>query len=326
MKNIKKAEAKAQEVKAEVKEEVKVEVKEEVKALIPAEVKEAIAHSRFASLKSLELAAKGLELDSIAEDVAGKAIVQARIFAEIADGELYKKDGYKNMDECAEALFGQGKSSASQKATAYRRFFADDASEVCKAVAAQVPAVSVLYELSKMTDEELKKHLDAGDFNGGISQKAARAMAKAEKENRAGGKEKVEKTFDFTGFSVSFPFDVTDAEGSTKHVDGIILPHKSDDAVRMQDDDILDMCGMSAEGKVLKAKFDDITYYIALEPAATKVYVLTAVEHKTEKAKKPDVSAEKVNIINRMKSKGFTAEDIAVLIDLPVETVESFMK
>ena len=322
MKNIKKAESKAQEVKAEVKEEVK----EEVKALIPAEVKEAIAHSRFASLKSLELAAKGLELDSIAEDVAGKAIVQARIFAEIADGELYKKDGYKNMDECAEALFGQGKSSASQKATAYRRFFADDASEVCKAVAAQVPAVSVLYELSKMTDDELRKHLDAGDFNGGISQKAARAMAKAEKEGRAGGKEKVEKTFDFSGFSVSFPFDVTDAEGSTKHVDGIILPCKSDDAVRMQDDDILDLCGMSAEGKVLKAKFDEVTYYIALEPAATKVYVLTAVEHKTEKAKRPDVSAEKVNIINRMKAKGFTADDIAVLIDLPVETVESFMK
>ena len=77
----------------------------ETKALIPAEVKEAIAHSRFASLKSLELAAKGLELDSIAEDVAGKAIVQARIFAEIADGKLYEKDGYKNMDECAEALF-----------------------------------------------------------------------------------------------------------------------------------------------------------------------------------------------------------------------------
>ena len=321
MKNTKKAE-----VKAEVKEEVKAEVKEEVKALIPAEVKEAIAHSRFASLKSLELAAKGLELDSIAEDVAGKAIVQARIFAEIADGKLYEKDGYKNMDECAEALFGQGKSSASQKATAYRRFFAEDASEVCKAVAAQVPAVSVLYELSKMTDEELKKHLDAGDFNGGISQKAARAMAKAEKEGRAGGKEKVEKTFDFSGFSVSFPFDVTDAEGSTKHVDGIILPHKSDDAIRMQDDDILDMCGMSTDGKVIKAKFDDVTYYIALEPAATKVYVLTAAEHKAEKAKEPGISAEKLNIINRMKAKGFAAEDIAVLIDVPVETVESFMK
>ena len=319
MKNTKKAEVKAEEVKAEVKAE-------EVKALIPAEVKEAIAHSRFASLKSLELAAKGLELDSIAEDVAGKAIVQARIFAEIADGELYKKDGFKNMDECAEALFGQGKSSASQKATAYRRFFADDASEVCKAVAAQVPAVSVLYELSKMTDTELKKHLDAGDFNGGISQKAARAMAKAEKEGRSGGKEKVEKTFDFSGFSVSFPFDVTDKEGKTKHIDGIILPHKSDEAVRLHDDDVLDMCGMSAEGKVLKAKFDDVTYYIALEPAATKVYVLTATEHKAEKPQKPGISAEKVNIIHRMSAKGFASNDIAELVELPVETVESFMK
>ena len=177
-----------------------------------------------------------------------------------------------------------------------------------------------------MTDEELKKHLDAGDFNGGISQKAARAMAKAEKEGRADGKEKVEKTFDFSGFSVSFPFDMTDSEGNTKRVDGIILPHKSDDAVRMKDEDILDSCGMSTEGKVLKAKFDDVTYYIALEPTATKVYVLTAVEHIVEKAKRPDVSAEKVNIINRMKSKGFTADDIAVLIDLPADVVESFMK
>ena len=308
------------------KAEVKAEVKEEVKALIPAEVKEAIAHSRFASLKSLELAAKGLELDSIAEDVAGKAIVQARIFAEIADGELYKKDGYKNMDECAEALFGQGKSSASQKATAYRRFFADDASEVCKAVAEQVPAVSVLYELSKMTDEELKKHLDAGDFKGGISQKAARAMAKAEKEGRAGGKDKVVKTFDFSGFSVSFPFELTDSEGNTKKIDGLITPAKSDDAIPMTDEDLLDMCGMTSAGKVVKVKFDEVTYHIALEPSASKLFIMTAAEHKAEKAKKPDVAAEKVNIINRMKAKGFAADDIAELVDLPLETVESFMK
>lgn len=311
------------------KAETKVETKAEEKALavsISEETKLAIQHSRFASLKSLELAAKGLELDSIAEDVAGKAIVQARIFAEIADGELYKQDGYKNMDECAEALFGQGKSSASQKATAYRRFFAPDASEVCKEVAAKVPAVSVLYELSKMTDEELKKHLDAGDFNGGISQKAARAMAKAEKEARADGKQKVVKMYDYSGFSVAFPFDVTDAEGNTKRVDGIILPHKSDDALPLADDDILDLCGLSSEGKVVKAKFEDVTYYIALEPTAAKLFILTAAEHKVEKAKKPDVAAEKVNIINRMKAKGFAADDIAELVDLPVETVESFMK
>lgn len=310
------------------KAEAAVETKAEEKALavsISEETKLAIQHSRFSSLKSLELAAKGLELDSIAEDVAGKAIVQARIFAEIADGELYRQDGYKNMDECAEALFGQGKSSASQKATAYRCFFADDASDICKEVAAKVPAVSVLYELSRMTDEELKKHLDAGDFNGGISQKAARAMAKAEKEARTGGKQKVVKMFDYSGFSVAFPFDVTDAEGNTKRVDGIILPYKSEEALPLADDDILDFCGLSSEGRVLKAKFDDVTYYIALEPTAAKLFILTAAEHKVEKAKKPDIAAEKVNIIHRMKDKGFVADDIAELVDLPVDVVEGFM-
>ena len=315
--------------KAETKAETKVETKAEEKALAVAvseETKLAIKNSRFASLKSLELAAKGLELDSIAEDVAGKAIVQARIFAEIADGELYKQDGYKNMDECAEALFGQGKSSASQKATAYRRFFSADASDVCKEVASKVPAVSVLYELSKMTDEELKKHLDAGDFNGGISQKAARAMAKAEKESRGGGKQQVVKLFDMSGFAVSFPFDVTDGEGKTKHIDGLITPAKSEEALPLADDDILDMCGMSADGKVAKLKFDDVTYYVALEASATKLFILTAAEHKAEKAPKPGISAEKVNIIHRMSAKGFAADDIAELVELPVETVESFMK
>ena len=316
MKNTKKAEA-------------KVKTKAEGKALavsISEETKLAIKSSRFASLKSLELAAKGLELDNIAEDVAGKAIVQARIFAEIADGELYKQDGYKNMDECAEALFGQGKSSASQKATAYRRFFADDASDICKEVAAKVPAVSVLYELSKMTDEELKKHLDAGDFNGGISQKAARAMAKAEKESRSDGKPKIVKMYDYSGFAVSFPFDMTDAEGHTKRVDGIILPHKSEESLPLADDEILDLCGLSADGKVLKAKFDDVTYYIALDASAAKLFILTAAEHKAEKEKQSEIPAVKVNLIRKMAALSFTPEDIAETVELPVETVESFMK
>lgn len=313
--------------KTEIKAEAKAEVKAESKALISAEVKEAIAHSRFASLHSIELAAKGLELDNIAVDVAEKAVVQARIFAEIADGKLYEADGYKNMDECAEALFGQGKSSASQKATAYKRFFAEDASEVCKAVAAKVPALSVLYELSKMTDEELKKELDIGTFDNGISQKAARALAKGYKESRnSDGKDKVVKTFDFSGFAVSFPFELTDSEGNTKQIDGLITPAKSDEAIPMNDEDLLDMCGMTSAGKVVKVKFEEVTYHIALEPSASKLFIMTATEHKAPKAKKPDIAAEKVNIIHRMTAKGFAADDIAELVDLPVETVESFMK
>lgn len=312
MKNTKKAEVKAEEKKA-----IAVPVSEETKL--------AIKNSRFASLKSVELAAKGLELDSIAEDVAGKAIVQARIFAEIADGELYKQDGFKNMDECAESLFGQGKSSASQKATAYRRFFSPDASDVCKEIASKVPAISVLYELSKMTDDELKKHLDAGDFNGGISQKAARAMAAAEKESRGEGKQKVVKLFDMSGFAVSFPFDMTDGEGHTKRVDGLITPTKSDEAIPLADDDILDMCGFSAAGKVAKLKFDDVTYYVAIEASATRLFILTATEHKAEKAKKDDVPAVKVNLIRKMAAKGFSSDSIAELVELPVDVVEGFM-
>lgn len=308
----------------------KVEAQVETKAItttISEETKLAIAQSRFASLKSLELAAKGLELDSIAADVAERAVVQARIFAEIADGKMYEADGFKNMDECAEALFGQGKSSASQKATTYKRFFAEDASDVCKAVAAKVPALSVLYELSKMTDTELQTELDKGTFDNGITQKEARALAKSYKESRdAEGKEKVVKTFDFSGYAVSFPFDLTDADGNTKQIDGIILPTKSDDAIPMTDDDILDMCGMSSSGKVVKVKFDEVCYYIALEPSASKLFILTAAEHKVPKAKKPAIPAEKVNIIHRMAAKGFASDDIAELVDLPVETVESFMK
>ena len=284
----------------------------------------AISESRFASLKCKELAKAGLELDAIGNDVAAKAVEQCRVYFDVTSRKLYEEDGFKNVGEFAEKFFGESKSSASQKAAVYARFFSDEASDTCKRVLELVgnkPAV--LYELSKMTDDELKAELDKGTFDNGCTLDAARKIAKAAKEARDDGKPVVVKMFDFVGKVCTMPVEITTGDGKTEKRDGIVYDMPAFDAP-MVDADILDGFGFTANDKLFKARFDDVTYYVGVNHVGN-VVIATATERKPEKPEKLDVPAVKVNVIRRMNDKGIDVDDIADMVELDVETVKRIL-
>ena len=298
----------------------------EVKAVVSldAATLEAISNSRFASLKSKELAKAGLELDAIGNDVAAKAVAQCKVYFDVTTRKLYEEDGFKNVGEFAEKYFGESKSSASQKATVYGRFFSDDASDTCKRVLELVgnkPAV--LYELSKMTDDELKAELDKGTFDNGCTLDAAKALAKAAKAARDDGKPVVVKMFDFVGKVCAMPIEVTTADGKTEKRDGVVYDMPAFDAP-MNDTDILDGFGFTTDDKLFKARFDDVVYYVGVNHVGN-VVIATATERKPEKPDKLDVPAVKVNVIRRMNDKGIDVDDIADMVELDVDTVKRIL-
>lgn len=285
---------------------------------------EAISNSRFASLKSKELAKAGLELDAIGNDVAAKAVEQCRVYFDVTSRKLYEEDGFKNVGEFAEKYFGESKSSASQKAAVYSRFFSDEASDTCKRVLELVgnkPAV--LYELSKLTDEELSVELERGAFKDGCTLKDARAIAKAAKAASDDGKPVVVKIFDFVGKVCAMPVEITTGDGKTEKRDGIVYDMPAFDAP-MVDADILDGMGFSADDKLFKARFDDVVYYVGVNHVGN-VVIATATERKPEKPEKPDIPAVKVNVIRRMNDKGIDVDDIADMVELDVETVKRIL-
>ena len=298
----------------------------EVKAVVAldAATLEAISNSRFASLKSKELAKAGLELDAIGNDVAAKAVAQCKVYFDVTSRKLYEEDGFKSVGEFAKEYFGESPSSASQKATVYGRFFSDDASDTCKRVLELVgnkPAV--LYELSKMNDDELQAELDKGTFDNGCTLDAAKALAKAAKAARDDGKPVVVKMFDFVGKVCAMPIEVTTADGKTEKRDGIVYDMPAFDAP-MNDADILDGFGFSTDDKLFKARFDDVVYYVGVNHVGN-VVIATATERVPEKPEKLGVPAVKVNVVRRMNDKGIDVDDIAEMVELDVETVKRIL-
>lgn len=294
-----------------------------VVALDPATFK-AISESRFASLKSKELAKAGLELDAIGNDVAAKAVEQCKIYFDVTERKLYEEDGFKNVGDFAEKYFAESSSSASQKATVYKLFFSDYASDICKSVLELVgnkPAV--LYELSKLTDDELLKAKNDGLFEGGMTLKEARVLAKAAKVARDDGKPVVVKIFDFVGKVCAMPVEITTGDGKTEKRDGVVYDMPAFDAP-MVDADILDGMGFTADDKLFKARFEDAVYYVGVNHVGN-VVIATATERKPEKPEKLDVPAVKVNVIRRMNDKGIDVDDIAEMVELDVEDVKRIL-
>lgn len=284
----------------------------------------AISNSRFASLKSKELAKAGLELDAIGNDVAAKAVEQCKIYFDVTERKLYEEDGFKNVGEFAEKYFAESSSSASQKATVYKRFFSDDASDVCKDVLELVgnkPAV--LYELSKLTDDELLKAKNDGIFEGGMTLKEARVLAKDTKAARDDGKPVVVKMYDFVGKVCAMPVEITTADGKTEKREGVVYDLPTFYAP-MNDADILDGFGFTTDDKLFKARFEDVTYYIGVNHVGN-VVIATAIERILVKPDKLDVPSVKVNVIRRMNDKGIDIDDIADMVELDVETVKRIL-
>ena len=298
----------------------------EVKAVVAldAATLKAISESRFASLKSKELAKAGLELDAIGNDVAAKAVAQCGVYFDVTSRKLYEEDGFKSVGEFAEKYFGESKSSASQKATVYGRFFLNEASDTCKSVLELVGSKpAVLYELSKMTDDELKAELDNGTFDDGCTLDKAKALAKAAKVARDDGKPVVVKMFDFVGKVCAMPVEITTGDGKTEKRDGIVYDMPAFDAP-MNDADILDGMGFADDDKLFKARFDDVVYYVGVNHVGN-VVIATATERKPEKPEKLDIPAVKVNVVRRMNDKGIDVEEIADMVELDVETVNRIL-
>ena len=300
-----------------------VETKEIAQAIDAATLK-AISESRFASLKSKELAKAGLELDAIGNDVAEKAVAQCGVYFDVTSRKLYEEDGFKSVGEFAEKYFGESKSSASQKATVYGRFFLSEASDTCKRVLELVGSKpAVLYELSKMTDNEIKNELDKGTFDNGCTLDKAKTLAKAAKAARDDGKPVVVRMYDFVGKVCAMPVEITTGDGKTEKRDGVVYDMPAFDAP-MNDADILDGMGFADDDKLFKARFDDIVYYVGVNRVGN-VVIATAKERKPEKPEKLEVPAVKVNVIKRMNDKGIDVDDIADMVELDVETVKRIL-
>ena len=251
-------------------------------------------------------------------------MAQCKVYFDVTSRKLYEEDGFKNVGEFAEKYFGESKSSASQKAAVYARFFSDEASDTCKRVLELVgnkPAV--LYELSKMTDDELKAELDKGTFDDGCTLDKAKTLAKTAKAARDDGKPVVVKIFDFVGKVCAMPVEITTGEGKTERRDGVVYDMPAFDAP-MVDADILDGFGFTADDKLFKARFDDVTYYIGVNRVGN-VVIATATERKPEKPENLDIPAVKVNVIRRMNDKGIDVDDIADMVELDVETVKRIL-
>ena len=293
------------------------------KALVHAltdEQKALVADSRFASLKNQELAYAGVLLDGIGTGATALAVDQWGIYARITRDKLYVEDGMKNVGEFAEKYFNESKSSASHKSTVFNRFFAPDASDDAKRVRSFVGIkLEPLYELSALSDEQLAS-LDQNQLTS-MTLKKARAV----KNSIIPPKEKVIKTGTISGSFVSFPFDSTDAEGNTKHYEGVISSVKAEH-VPLDSDSMLDAVGMTRDDKLITVKFDGgVVYNVAVNPVGNVAVFVTTEDKPEKKEKASEIPVAVVNIVLNMDKYGHEIGNIMAVTSLTEEQVKSII-
>lgn len=285
---------------------------------------DAIASSRFSALKSKELALAGIELDRIANSVTREAVAQCKVYFDVQERKLYEEDGLKSVADFAEKYFGESKSSASQKATVYKRFFSDTVSDTCKAIHEAIgDKPAVLYELSKLTDEELSA-CDTSAFKGMTLDKA-RALAKDVKAKREDGKTKPVKTFDVIGYSVLPHYD---RDAKEYDVCRPVLVCEGD--VPLKDDmDVLSVISTvtwitpdTKDVKVFNAKFEDVNYKVVIDRYGAVSVLAYEAHKKPEKKSEPVIPTESLRAVSRMLSKGLDANEIAEMLDMDYDRVE----
>ena len=313
--------------KATTKRNQKVENQTEQNALVLTdEQTQMIANSRYAGLVNKSLALMGCRLDAIGDDATKKALEVCRIYHEISEGQLYKEDGFKNLNEFAQKFFKEGKSSASQKAAVYETFFSDKATESAKNVRELIgDKPSVLYELSKATDEELSDCLAKGLIYKDMTQDKARTLWKdVIKPARNDGKEKIVKTVKYSGTHILMPYESTDGDGNTKKFEGEFISTK-DDHVPADNDSILDSLGFDTKAQLLTAKFEKVTYRIAVNENGNLAIIVT--QDDTEKSKnedkknEPDIPVMVATMVRNLEQYGYTVEQIVTQTGLDEHTV-----
>ena len=283
-------------------------------AVKPAE----IAASRFASLKSKELAANCVLLERVNSKGEALVVEQARIYGNVLSGDLWKEDGFKNFKEFAQKVMADKPGRAYTLANVGNKFH----SAVPDSIEGKLAAVngwSVLDKLLKLTHEELEAHKAELPADFKLTQDAADKFAKAIIDARpadgaAEGNEKPVKTFDFSGMVYRGPYFKTNADGKEEFVPAVAEQVKEEDC-RDADEAIV-----LTDYEVKTFKVNDAVFIVAVDSVGN-VQILTKTEHKKSVPVKLDAGS--YNRIRKAYEKGWSIEDIVDLTDLPVEKVKA---
>lgn len=283
---------------------------EEVKASL-----DAINNSRFSVLMNKELAANCVKLDALAKNNALLIVDKCRIYGDILTRELWK-DEFESFKDFAETVFGDKKSVAYMQAKAGASFYSKDANTVEGKLGA-CNGYSVLDKLSGLTHDELLQ-LEADVFSKegyNLTQDRAAELAKAAIEARPkdgkAAKEKVVKTFDFTGMVYRMPYEKTDAEGKTTYVPASAEPCKTENVPEVAD-------AIELTDFVMKTfKFESVSFIVVVDSVGN-VQIMTQSLHKPKENK---IDAGSYNRIRKGYEKGWDAEDVSDMTGIAIQKV-----
>lgn len=135
----------------------------------------------YPKLKNRRLAEITRQIAVIGKDMTAKRVDIAKLLGEVSRDKLYTDDGFKSVSEYAESAFGMKSALAYQLAEVGRRFLLEEStSDKVRHITAALP-LSTLSELAAMTDEQIETAVDNGELSDNTTQKAARAVANANK-------------------------------------------------------------------------------------------------------------------------------------------------
>ena len=314
MKNTKVNTETAQEVKTEQVEQLSIDTVDEVSL--------AIANSRFASLKSKELAAVGLKLDANSARTFETIREKCKLYGEILKRDLWKADDYKNFKDCAEKLFHDNKGVAYMQAAVGVRFYADDATEIAAELGKYL-SYTTLDKLNKMNDTELAAHKSEilktdreGNVIGAITQKDADELCKRVLAERAKSGESSESgegeskpqvvpTFNFKGYRVQY----IEAEAVARPLNLVNVPMNSA------------VSELTGETKEHTFKFKDTGYTVTISEAGE---IVVAVKSKYVKPteSKPKMDDKTYDGIKAGHRNNVPAEVVAAMLGIGADIVQ----
>ena len=277
-----------------------------------------IAASRFASLKSRELAANCVLLDRINRKGEGLVVEQARVYGNVLAHDLWKEDDFKNFKDFASKVFNDKPGRAYTLANVGNKFYSA-APDTIEGKLAAVNGWSVLDKLLKLTHDELETHKADFPVDFKLTQDAADKLAKSIIDARPAdgndkGSDKLVKTFDFAGMVYRGPYFKTNSDGREEFVPAVAEQVKEEDCRDVDEAIVL----TEYETKTFKVK--DSVFIVAVDSVGN-VQILTKSEHK--KAESVKLDATSYNRIRKGYERGMSAEDVIDLTDLPAEKVKA---
>ena len=148
----------------------------------------------------------------------------APLFAEVVNGKLYEKGGYKSLDAYSEEVFGIKKSMAYMLARVGNAFFLTDNEYTRKA--RETFSVSTLGELCNSDRVAIAGAIDAGELTAETEQKTVREWGASHRKDGKNTSEKVVQTFDL------FVIHPTAPEGKRKFAENLTKQELEAEAVK----------------------------------------------------------------------------------------------